>query len=249
MNAYMKNIIRYIPSIINETKDLKISNKGAYRDLITECDKKIEEYLRDSILKKYPNHTILGEESYDRNRDYDKSNLWLIDPIDGTTNFVKQGSDYCTIISYFENDEPILAYIYDVVHDDLYSAIKGKGFYKNDEKVEAPKDKSLKDSLVSLDLRRMQYNRPNLFNFLIKQAFSIRVVGSSGLDGLKVAMGDFGAYLHFNAGPWDFSPFFLIANELGLVFTDFNGKTPNPSKYSPFIIACPSAYNDIMQVL
>lgn len=246
LHQYISAVLRKIPSILAESKNLEISTKACYRDLVTVADKKIEGYLKESILKKCPNHQFLGEESFQKNKQYSAENLWIIDPIDGTTNFVKQGENFCTMLSYFKDNEAMLAYVYDVKQDILYSSIKGQGVFQNDQKLSKVQDRSLKDSLISTDIRRMQRNEADFFTFLVQNAFSVRVLGSSGLDGINVITGKLGAYVHYYAGVWDFSPFFLMAAEMGLAFTDFSGKALSPTKASSFIIACPSAHQEIV---
>ncbi len=249
LHEYISNVLRQIPSILESIENLEISNKASYRDLVTVADKKIEKYLKESILKKCPNHQFLGEESFEKGKDYYAEDLWIIDPIDGTTNFVKQGENFCTMLSYFKDDEPMLAYVYDIKKDILYSSIKGYGVYQNNKKLEKPKDKSLKDSLISTDIRRMQKNQPEFFDFLVQNAFSVRVLGSSGLDGINVITGKLGGYIHYYAGAWDFSPFFLMASEMGLSFTDFSGKTLRHTNPSSFIIACPSLHSEVIEYI
>ncbi len=249
LNDYIVAMLRKIPQMLDDLEDVKVSQKSCYRDLVTMADKKLEDYIKKSILALCPNHEFLGEESYDKKKSYDTENLWIIDPIDGTTNFVKQGENYCCILSYFRENEPTLAYVYDIQNDILYSSMKGMGVYKNAEKLAKPQDKNLKESLVSADLRRLKKSKPDLFDYIIKNAFSIRVTGSSGLDGIKVIDDKLGAYIHSNAGAWDFSAFFLMASEMGLCFTDLEGNLPAKNKYSPFIIATPSLHKEIMDFL
>ncbi len=249
IHKHIVNGIKQIPDLLEEIDDLGVSQKASYRDLVTVADKKIEEHLKHSILEICPGHDFLGEESFDKNKNYDAKDLWIIDPIDGTSNFVKQGRDFCTMLSYFKDGEPLLSYVYDIKNDILYSSMKGSGVYKNDEKIIAPKDKSLKESLVSLDLRRMQRAKPELFDFLIQKSFSVRVIGSSGLDGIRVITGKLGAYVHYMSGAWDFSPFFLMASELGIAFTDLNGDSIKHTDHSSFIIACPSAHKEIIDFI
>lgn len=249
LSALIEGILREIPRILEGIEHLDIHQKTSYRDLVTAADRKIEAYLRQSIKGRFPSHEILGEESYQKEKNYDEEHLWIIDPIDGTSNFVKQGEGFCTILSYFSHGEPVLGYVYDIKKDLLYSAIKGVGVFANGERLDPPVNKGLKESLASMDIRRTQNRNPELFAFLARSAFSIRVIGSSGLDGIRVVTGKVGAYLHVGGGAWDFSPFFLMADELGLCFTDFEGRRPPLTRHSSFILACPAAHAEIMEQL
>lgn len=248
LDNFIKELIKEIPGLIASIEMGPVENKSGVRDLVTEVDKGVEKFLTTRILEKFPDHEILGEETYDKNKSYDGKNLWVIDPIDGTTNFVKQKNDYCTIISYFENGKPLLSYIYEVEKDDLYWAMAGDGVYLNDQALTSPSDKALKDSLVSTDIRRMNGNRPEFFQALLKESFGMRSVGTSGLDGSRVLTGRFGAYLNYRGGPWDFAPFFLMADLLDLVFVNLQGQKPDMFSYSDYIISTKSLYADFVKI-
>ncbi len=252
INDFIVPLIRQIPLVIKETKekeDLIAEEKSDYRDIVTAVDKAVENYFTNELLSVYPKHFVLGEETYKKEIDYSKEDLWIIDPIDGTTNFFKLGKNFCTIISYFKNSVPCLAYIYDPINDNLYHSIKGRGVFKNGKKLEKAKDRSLKDSLISMDIRRMYMGMPELFGKLVTESFATRNIGSAGLDGLSVILGERGAYVHSRGGAWDFSAFHLMASEMGLSFSNFNRKQPDLTSYSSFILAFETAYEDIMKFL
>ncbi|MDO5028677.1 MAG: inositol monophosphatase family protein [Bacillota bacterium] len=247
-DRFIKTLLKEIPKLI-ETIDMgPVENKTGIRDLVTEVDRGIEKFLTEKILEKFPDHQILGEETYDPEKTYDLKNLWVIDPIDGTTNFVKQRNDFCTLIAYFEDGQPILSYIYEVDKDDLYWAMAGDRVYLNDQPLEKPKDLALSQSIISTDIRRMNGNRPELFQGLLMESFGMRSVGTSGLDGSRVIAGRFGGYLNYRGGPWDFAPFFLMADLLDLVFVNLKGEKLDLSDYSDYIIANKKVYDDFKKI-
>lgn len=248
LDSFVKDLIKEIPGLIASIEMGPIQNKSGDRDLVTEVDKGVEKFLTRKILEKFPDHEILGEETYDENKTYDSKNLWVIDPIDGTTNFVKQRNDFCTIIAYFENEKPMLSYIYEVDKNDLYWAMEGDGVYLNDKPIERPNDKSLGETLISTDIRRMNGNRPEFFQALLKESFGMRSIGTSGLDGSRVLTGRFGGYLNYMGGPWDFAPFFLMADLLDLVFVNLQGQRPDLSGYSDYIISTRAVYKDFVKI-
>ncbi|MFB0972765.1 MAG: inositol monophosphatase family protein, partial [Neofamilia sp.] len=141
-DKYIQEIIRTIPDVIRGIEIVDIEQKSGERDLVTEVDKGVEEFLRKKILDEFPDHEVMGEETYDTSLEYNTKNLWVIDPIDGTANFVKQRNDFCTIVSYFEDGEPMLTYIYEVTKDDLYHGMSGEGVYLNGEKLPKIENKS-----------------------------------------------------------------------------------------------------------
>ncbi len=248
-DEYIKSLLKDLPGIIKGIEIVTISEKSSERDLVTEVDQGVEKFLTDKIKEKFPTHTILGEETFIPDTIYDKKNLWVIDPIDGTTNFVKQKNDYCTLISYFEEGEPVLSYIYEVEKDDLYHSMKGHGVYLNNQRLENPENKSLFESLVSTDIRRMYLHKNDLFTKLVEESFGLRSIGTSGLDGSRVLSGRTGAYLNYSGGPWDFAPFYLMAKELDLVFVDLEGNEVSLDSYSGFIICTKKVFEDYKKVL
>lgn len=247
IKGYVEEWICRIRQIPSEIEEVRVDRKSSYRDLVTQVDRTLENSFREHIKARYPEHEILGEESYQAGRSYADRHLWVIDPIDGTTNFVKQKDDYCCILSYFEEGICQLGYVYDFKSEILYSARRGEGVFQNGRRLIKPADRSLRDSLVSMDIRRLQETDSDLFNYLVKNAFSVRVIGSGGLDGMRVITGKLGAYVHVKGGVWDYSPFFLMAEELGLCFTDFDGKKPSHTSYSSFILANPSLHRELME--
>lgn len=248
-DVYMKEIIRQIPDVVNKYSDLNVDTKSDSRDLVTVVDKAVEEFITTSILSKFPNHEILGEESYDENKTYKKDNLWVIDPIDGTVNFVKQGEGYGSIISFFKDGKPALAYIYDIQNDILCHSMAGGGVFINDEKVKPLPKLKLEDVLVSMDVRRVFLKREEFFKKLVSESFGIRAHGSCAIDGLKLVSGKIGAYINQHSGPWDFSAFMLISNELNIKFTKYDLSELSLDEYSGFILANSSVYDDIIKLL
>ncbi len=247
-DEYIQKIIRDIPEVIKSIEIIDIVQKTGRRDLVTDVDKGIEEYLTKKILERFPNHEILGEETYKEEEKYNTKNLWVIDPIDGTTNFVKQRNDFCTIVSYFENGEPMLTYIYEVTKDDLYHGMTGEGIFLNGQKLEKPKDLSIEDVLVSTDIRRMFLHRPDLFNKIVDKSFGTRSVGTCGLEGSRVVSGRLGAYVNYRGGPWDYSPFFLFSKEMDLVFKTLDGEDLEiDSGYTNFILCTKQIYKELLE--
>ena len=248
LDKYIQEIIRTIPDVIRGIEIVDIEQKSGERDLVTEVDKGVEEFLKEKILEKFPDHEVLGEETYDVDAQYDTKNLWVIDPIDGTANFVKQRNDFCTIISYFEDGEPMLTYIYEVTKDDLYHGMKDKGIFLNGEKLPKIENKSLFESMISTDIRRMYLHMPKLFEKIIKESFATRSVGTSGLEGSRVVSGRLGGYINYYGGPWDYSPFFLFSKEMGLVFKTLEGKNLEiNSGYSNFILCTEKVYKELIE--
>lgn len=246
MNEIHESVVTWMKQIELDFRNGKYSTfnvdtKVDYKDLVTDSDKKIEHYFSTSILEKFPNSVILGEETYSPNKDYSKSDLlWVIDPIDGTRNFVKQAKDFAVMVSVFYKNEPTHAYIYDLAADVLYYAVEGKGFFVNSTQIVAVEDKPLQDSFVSIDYPSLQISQ-GIRDF-VSEAFDMRYIGSAGLDGARVAAGDFGAYVCKTLQPWDFAPFFLISKLLGLHMSNFDGAPLTLTKPDSFILCTEAIY-------
>lgn len=240
----LKEIQKYIFNL--EIVENDIETKSNRRDIVTIVDKKVEEIITNKIKNKYPYHYILGEETYDFNYEIKEENVWVIDPIDATANFVKQKEDYCILIAFFENKIPKLGYIFNVEKNELTYSIYKKGVFHKDKKVEIPKDIDLKSSLVSIDVRKMWGTK--LLEQVKENAFDMRFIGCAGLDGLRVIKGEFGAFICPNLGPWDFAPLLLMAQELGLHISNFEGKYPKFGKRSDFIISTNSIFKNLNEL-
>lgn len=245
IKAWLKECER----IIQRPRTLEIDTKEDDKDLVTDVDREIETYLIGKIKESYPNDWILGEEGTKNSElDYNSlDRLWVIDPIDGTSNFVRQRRDYCTMVSYFEGGTCKFTYIYDYYHKELLSAFEGIGVFINEIKLAKPANIEISKSIVSLSsgvLRNDEY-----VDKIAEMATSIRAVGSSGLDGIRVCKGEFGAYINVSGAPWDFAPFILIAKELDLHVSRPDGQALSLNDKSGFILSTKSIYNSVKDIL
>lgn len=249
LDKQVKAWLNECKQIINSKSKFKVDFKSSFRDIVTEVDKEIEGFLRSKILENFPDHRILGEESVDERGVEglnESKNLWVIDPLDGTSNFVKQGRDYCTMLAYFEKGKAKFSYIYDYTNDEIISAFDGLGVYINDLRLERPRDSSISESPVATDssaLRAKDY-----FHKLADGAYCLRSVGASGLDGTRVAKGMFGAYVNLSAALWDYGPFILIAKELDLKISKIDGTSLDLGEDRGYIIGTPKAHEEIVEI-
>lgn len=242
----MKSIILDIGKRVREDTltTVSIEQKKHARDLVTSVDKEVQQLLSEAILQTMPNTVVFGEESKEKLKNYNVPSLWIIDPIDGTSNFVKQKRDYAIMLAYFENLEPKLSYIYDVEADILYSAEQGRGVYVNDRRITSVDNVGLSDSLASIFIRKFYEIGSHEDDLLIKEVFDVRFGGSLGLDGVRVATGQFGAFISPRIAPWDFAPFFLLANELDLHLSDFDGKPLDLHQFSSIVFSTKQFFKD-----
>lgn len=206
-------------------KSHSIEFKTNELNLITETDKASEKLITDFIRKKYPSHGILAEEGSEVNKSAEY--LWVIDPLDGTTNFAHGLPIFAVSIGIQKNGETIAGVVYDVMRDVIYSAEKGKGSFENGRKIFVSKNENLGYSVLvtgfPYNIKENPDKASERFIAFLKQARAIRRLGSAAIDFCYVANGVFDGFWEVSLHPWDICAGKLIVEEAGGVVTDFDG--------------------------
>lgn len=223
-----------------------VETKKNELDLVTNIDKEVQADFTKLINEYYPDHQLMGEEKSNTEVDMYSGYAWTIDPIDGTTNLVKQGKDYCLILSLFYNGEPLLAYTYEFYQQKLYKAVKGEGVTVNGLPLQAKKYQHLKDALISIDPK---HTTSDLLKALLSKSHGFRFIGAGGIGALRTITGDFGASIDVGANLWDMSAQLLYAKELGLLVTDIEGKEIDLNHVKGAIIAHPAIHTEIVEII
>lgn len=208
-------------------KTLNIQTKSDPNDLVTNIDKEIEQFFIKKIRGVYPNHQIMGEEGFGDELKSLEGIVWLIDPIDGTMNFIHQQRNFAISLAVYENGIGKIGLIYDVVHDELYHAIRGNGAFLNQKAIPVLKDTNVKESIIALNATWVMENHRidhNLMIPLVKDARGTRSYGTAALELVFVATGRVDAYLSMRLSPWDFAAGAVIIEELGGVVTNLRGE-------------------------
>lgn len=229
-------------------RELVINEKQNAGDLVTEMDKAIERFFIEKITQFYPEHRIIGEEGMSAPITDTKGIIWVIDPIDGTLNFVKQKDNFGIMIGIFEDGKPIAGYIYNVMRYELYYGIVGDGVYHNQKPLYALPITTLSDSLVMGNVGMFALNRCNSQR-LLKAVLGVRAHGSAALEVIEVIKGQAAAYLSFGLSPWDFAAGYAICEAAGLKATKANGEPLSILEKSPVIFAHPSVHQEVIDVL
>lgn len=206
---------------------LSIQYKSNPNDLVTNMDKEIEQFFIEKIQETYPDHRILGEEGYGDDVTSLDGVLWIIDPIDGTMNFVHQQRNFAISIGIYGDGVGYIGLIYDVVHNELYHAFKNEGAYMND--IPLPKlDKvNIEEAVVGInpvwvtENKRIDYN---LITPIVQKVRGARSYGSAALECAFVASGRLDAYLTMRLAPWDFAAGLVLIEEVGGVATTIKGE-------------------------
>jgi myo-inositol-1(or 4)-monophosphatase len=203
---------------------LTINNKG-FNDFVSEVDLASEKEIIRVLKTAYPDHAFLGEES---GLTHQADNIWIIDPLDGTTNFLHGFPQYCISIALEQKGEITQAVIYDPNRNDLFTATKGQGAYLNQRRIRVSNKSKLKDSLLGtgFPFRDFQYLPVYLkiFEEVVRGTSGIRRPGSAALDLAYVAAGWFDGFFEINLSKWDIAAGGLLVTEAGGIVSDFSEK-------------------------
>lgn len=206
-------------------KKLRIKSKGD-RDLVTDIDERCERLIIKLIKKHYPQDGILSEESP---RSPSSSGFrWIIDPIDGTHNFVHNIEIFGTSIAIEFKGRVVLGLIYMPITDELYIARKGEGAYRNGKRIAVSK-RSLKEATLVYD-SSMRLNKRQMLKSLgglVDKVFNVRMFGSTVRSLTYLAEGKADIEIEFNDKVWDFAAGLLLVEEAGGKSTDFRGRQWN----------------------
>jgi len=208
----------------------KISFKGEI-NLVTDVDKKCEGIIVNTIKNYFPSHNILSEESYSEINT--SGYRWIIDPLDGTTNYAHGLPIYSISIALEQNDELFLGVVYQPEYREMFRAEKGKGAFLNKKRIYVSHIKELKKSLLvtgfAYNIRRAMRNNIDHFERFLKASQAVRRLGSAALDLCYVACGRFEGFWEMNLHPWDSAAGKLIVEEAGGKVSKFDG-----SPFTPF---------------
>ena len=211
LNIMIKAVEKASKKIIRdfgEVEKLQVSLKGP-SDFVSTADTKAEKTIIEELIKSKKNYSIISEEcGFIPNKD--KNNTWIIDPIDGTTNFLHGVPHFAISIALRSNDEIVIGLIYDPIKDEMFYAEKNNGSYFNNKKIKVSKRKNLENSLIALGKIDN-----NLVKKISEKKISTRRSGSAALDMAYVAAGRYDGYFQKNLKLWDVAAGIVIIREAG----------------------------------
>ena len=206
-------------------KKRKVGYKGVV-NLVTEMDILAEKIIVSEIQRHFPDHNILAEERTSKIKV--SPYRWIIDPLDGTTNYAHGFPIFCVSIALTKNEEAILGAVYDPTRDELFVAEKNKGARLNGRKLHVSSESNLSRSLLATgfpyDIRESPINNFDHFHNFAIRAQAVRRAGSAALDLCYVAAGRFDGFWEMKLAPWDMAAGKLMVLEAGGTATDFLGK-------------------------
>jgi myo-inositol-1(or 4)-monophosphatase len=225
MIAAARKAARSLKRDFGEVENLQVSLKGP-ANFVTAADRRAEETLRAELARARPGYGFLGEEG-GRHDGSDKSHTWIVDPLDGTTNFLHGIPHFAVSIGLERAGTMVAGVVYNPVADDLFVAERGKGAFLNDKRLRVAARKRLQDSVIGCGLPH--YGRGDLplglreIGAVQDKVAGLRRFGAASLDLAYVAAGRLDGYWERNLSPWDMAAGMLLVREAGGFVCDIDG--------------------------
>ncbi|MEC0182724.1 inositol monophosphatase family protein [Paenibacillus peoriae] len=230
---------------------IHIQVKKNHADLVTVVDREVEAFFVNNIQQYYADHNILGEENIG-NRLSDSPYLWIIDPIDGTTNFINRKKDFAISVALCNGDQGIFGIVYDVVADHFYCAFHGEGAFLNENKLGPLKSNSIETELLVVNAPRqnlLEMSRWEPLHILTGKARGVRSYGATTIELCDVMTGMLGGYVQAEVNAWDYAACRIILEEIGGKFTDLQGNEINRVYKGGLVAAGSPLHEEIIQAL
>jgi len=225
MTSAARKAARGLVRDFGEVERLQVSLKGP-ANFVSAADRRAEEVLRAELTKARPGYGFLGEEG-GRHEGSDKTHMWIVDPLDGTTNFLHGIPQFAISIALQRDDTIVAGVVYNPANDELYTAERGKGAFLNDRRLRVAARLRLAEAVVACALPH--HGRGDLAQFrkelsLIQEKVAgLRRFGAAALDLAYVAAGRFDGYWERDLSPWDMAAGLLLVREAGGFVTDLDG--------------------------
>ncbi|HSV71518.1 MAG TPA: inositol monophosphatase family protein [Methylibium sp.] len=224
----------------------------SHNDFVTEVDQAAEQAVIDLLLQAYPGHAILAEESGRSRGAKDSEYLWIIDPLDGTTNFIHGFPVYAVSIALAHRGQVQQAVVYDPARNDMFYASKGRGAYLNDRRLRVSKRTRLLESLIGTGFpfrKGDNFKRYlKMFEEVMQHCAGLRRPGAAALDLCYVAAGWYDGFFETGLNPWDIAAGSLMVTEAGGLIGNFTGESDY--LYQREIVAGnPKIYGQLVNIL
>jgi myo-inositol-1(or 4)-monophosphatase len=229
---------------------LDIQIKSNPNDFVTNIDKDTEQFFIAKIKNQFPTHRILGEEGLGDQLSELSGIVWIIDPIDGTTNFIQQQRNFAISIGIYEDGIGRIGLIYDVVHGELYHATKGKGAFLNNKPLEKLEKVAVSEAIIGLNTIWVLDNRrinPTVLTPLVQKVRGTRSYGSAAIEIANVVAGRLDAYINLRLSPWDFAAGIVLLEEVGGIARTLRGEPLNLLQQNTVFFSKPGLYDTVMR--
>ena len=220
-------LVKSTEKIINDKNARESVTVKGPADFVTMVDTEVQSYLKRELNKLYPDIQFMGEEGEKEKIDFSKP-VWILDPIDGTTNFIYSYPACAVSLGLVENGESVLGVVFNPALKELLYAQKGKGTYLNGKRIHVSDTSALSDSLLAIgtspyDKTELAEKNFSLFHDVFVKCNDIRRSGSAAFDLCCVAMGCVDGFFERNLKPWDYAAGCVIVQEAGGIVTSMDG--------------------------
>ncbi len=225
MIAAARKAARTLKRDFGEVENLQVSLKGP-GNFVTAADRRAEETLRGELMRARPNYSFVGEEGGQHDGS-DGTHMWIVDPLDGTTNFLHGIPQFAISIGLERSGAIVAGVIYNPITDEMYVAERGKGAFLNDRRMRVASRKLLADSVIACGLPHLGRGDLDLglreLGAIQDKVAGLRRFGAAALDMAFVAAGRLDGYWERNISPWDIAAGIIILREAGGFVTDIDG--------------------------
>ena len=231
-------------------KSIQVEEKSNRNDLVTEMDKKTEEMLIKNIRQHFPDERIFAEESDNEEIKDLNGVVWIIDPIDGTTNFIHQRRNFAVSIGIYENGIGKMGFIYDVMNNELFHAAKGQGAFLNGRALERLERVRVSEAIIGLNAAWILANRrfdATILRDLVRDVRGTRSYGSAAIEIASVCAGRLDAYLSLRLSPWDIAAGLVLLGEVGGIASNLRGEPLSLLQQNTVIFSKPGLYEDVFR--
>lgn len=242
-------------NIINRSSqnlDLLHVSRKSHSDFVSEVDGAAEDVIIKTIMDAYPQHSILAEESGTRGNQVKPEFLWIIDPLDGTTNFLHGFPQYSVSIALMHKGVLNQAVVYNPANNELFAASRGHGAYFNDRRIRVSKRTKLADSLIGTGFPFRDFTHMDaymaMFRDIAPRTVGIRRPGSAALDLAYVAAGRYDGFWEIGLSPWDMAAGCLLITEAGGLVGDLEGNETHIERGN-IVAGNPKVFGQLLQVI
>lgn len=249
-----ENWVREAGAMLREAikSPINVETKSSPDDLVTDKDRQIEQFLIGKIRDHYPDHQIVSEEGFGDRVSKESGVLWLLDPIDGTMNFVHQHRHFAISVGIYKDGIGEVGLIYDVMADDLYHVIKGQGAYLNDHHMPPLNEGQLNKAIFGINATWVNQNRridPDIMRPIVRKTRGTRSYGSAAIEIAYVACGLMDAYFTMRLNPWDYGAGLVLLNEVGGVVTHADGRPLDLLGGGSVLVGKPGVHREIVELI